>query len=175
MKYRARGEYPAGCTHARTHTGEVRGTSQPLGKPEPRHPAAVERLVRWGTTCRSTSPPIAKRVNRNRKKPPKTTRLFQLAVSTYHPERGGKHCVPTLRRRTPVYIGLRAATCVDLRLRLATYVYAVMSVYVWLRLATRRRHGLSTRRLRMSRCVYSIDARRRPSVNFIMLFTPILH
>jgi hypothetical protein len=40
------------------------------------------------------------------------------------------HCVPTLRRRTSVYAGLRAATCVDLRLHPATYVYAVMSVYV---------------------------------------------
>jgi hypothetical protein len=43
------------------------------------------------------------------------------------------HCVPTLRRCTPVYVGLRVATCVDLCLRLAMYVYAVMSVYVRLR------------------------------------------
>jgi hypothetical protein len=83
---------------------------------------------------------------------------------------GHFHYVPTLRRRTPVYVGLRAATCVDLRLRPATYVYTVMSVYVRLRLATRCRHGLSTRRLRMSTCVDSVDARRHTSVSFIMLF-----
>jgi hypothetical protein len=82
------------------------------------------------------------------------------------PEMRGEviHCVPTLRRHTPVYVGLRAATCVDLRLRLATYVY------VRLRLATRCRHGLSTRRLRMSTCVYSVDTRRHTSVSFRMLF-----
>jgi hypothetical protein len=43
--------------------------------------------------------------------------------------------------RAPLYVCLRAATCVDLRLRPATYVYAVISVYMRLRPATRRRHS----------------------------------
>jgi hypothetical protein len=53
------------------------------------------------------------------------------------------HCVPTLCRRTQVYIGLHAATCVDLWLCPATYVYTVMSVYVRLR-------GVDTVRLPVS-------------------------
>ena len=46
--------------------------------------------------------------------------------------------------------------CVDLRLRPAMYVYAVVSVYVRLRLATRCR-------LRMSTCVDTVDTRRHTS------------
>jgi hypothetical protein len=66
-----------------------------------------------------------------------------------------------------VYVGLRVATCVDLCLRPATYVYVRLCP------ATRRRHSLSTRRLHMSTCVYGVDARRHTLVNFIMLFYQI--
>jgi hypothetical protein len=59
-------------------------------------------------------------------------------------------------RCTLFYVLRHVSICVDLQLRPAMYVYAVMSVYLRLRLATRCR-------LRMSTCVNTVDARRHTS------------
>ncbi|KAJ7836724.1 Alpha/Beta hydrolase protein [Mycena leptocephala] len=69
-------------------------------------------------------------------------------------------------RCTWSYVGRHAATCIDLWLSPATYVYTEMSVYMQLHAATRRRRGPSTRRLRLSTCVHSVDTGRH---TFIML------
>ncbi|KAJ6601823.1 hypothetical protein DFH09DRAFT_1069371 [Mycena vulgaris] len=54
------------------------------------------------------------------------------------------HCVPTPRRPTSVYVVLHAATCGDLRLRPATYVYTETCGELDLRPATVRLHAVDT-------------------------------
>ncbi|KAJ7887973.1 hypothetical protein B0H13DRAFT_2533665 [Mycena leptocephala] len=73
----------------------------------------------------------------------------QLAIALYrfgHHGNSASHCVPTLCRRTHTlfYVLRHVSICVDLRLRPAMYVYAVVLVYMRLRLATRCRLRAST-------------------------------
>ncbi|KAK7021578.1 hypothetical protein R3P38DRAFT_2533439 [Favolaschia claudopus] len=58
-----------------------------------RHPVIQRFPSKWrdGELAAAPQPlPPHKRVSRNRRSPPKTTRLQKLAKSTYHPERGEK-------------------------------------------------------------------------------------
>ncbi|KAJ6616143.1 hypothetical protein B0H10DRAFT_1949353 [Mycena sp. CBHHK59/15] len=73
----------------RPHSGQLRDAPAPTRAQEPRHPTTPERMAR-GEPAAPPSSSTHKRVNKNRRTPPKTTRLQKLARSTYHPALGEK-------------------------------------------------------------------------------------
>ncbi|KAJ6603949.1 hypothetical protein B0H10DRAFT_2314648 [Mycena sp. CBHHK59/15] len=74
----------------RPHSGQLRDAPAPTRAQEPRHPTTPERMARGRARSRPPPLPPHKRVNKNRRTPPKTTRLQKLARSTYHPALGEK-------------------------------------------------------------------------------------